>query len=837
MRALSRRARGAGAAGVCGVTLVGFFATVAPAAADERVEALLAKLTLEEKTALMAGGSAFATAAVPRLGIASINVSDGPNGVRSNDDQPATVFPTGSALAATWNPAVLQAVGEAIGREALALHVQVMLGPNVNIQRWPLSGRNFEDYSEDPFLTGTLGTAFVRGVQSQGVGTSVKHFVANEQELRRLTSSSNVDERTLREMYLLPFEMIVKSAEPWTVMASYNRLNGTYMSENRPLLHDLLQGEWAYSGLVVSDWGAVHSTAPAASSGMDLEMPGPPRFFGAPLANAVRNREVSQDAIDDAVRRVLGLLARAGALDHRPRASGELLSPRNRAVALSAAREAVTLLKNEHSLLPIDKTRVHTVAIIGPNADVPLYEGGGSAAVIPSRIATPLESLKRMLGPKVTVRYARGMDNDALPPPADARLMSPTRARTQPGLVYRYYANSDFKGRPVVQGVTNYFDKLALGSKLNPMSARFEGYFWPPRDGNYGFSVSQNGQATLWVDDDVLIGQGHGRTVPPTFDFGAETRLAEMPLKAGKAYRIRIDYVTTQPFHSMHLGLRVPTGPVDEASHAAEGADVAIVFVGSSRSTEIEGRDRHSMSLEAHQNDLVLAVRAVNPNTIVVLQSGAPYALPWVQRVPAIIEGWFAGEEGADAIAEVLLGETNPSGKLPMTFPQRIEDSPAYLYYSDGPDANYGEGVFVGYRYFDRRHIEPLFPFGHGLSYTTFDYRNLTLAPAAAGADGNVEVSVDVLNTGQRAGAETVQLYVVDGATTEVVRPVKELKAFRKIQLAPGESQSVHFTLVPRDFSYYRIDKHEWVATPGHHDILVGSSSRDIRQTRGFEYQ
>ena len=827
MRAPSS-ACGLRAAWICALTLA-LYAQVGSVAADERVEALLAKLTLEEKTALMAGASAFATAAVPRLGIPSLNVSDGPNGVRSNDDRAATVFPTGSALAATWNPAVLQSVGEAIGREALAMHVQVMLGPNVNIQRWPLSGRNFEDYSEDPFLTGTLGTAFVRGVQSQGVGTSVKHFVANEQELRRLTSSSNVGERTLREIYLLPFEMIVKSAEPWTVMASYNRLNGTYMSENHRLLHDVLEGEWAFAGVVMSDWGAVHSTAAAARSGMDLEMPGPPRFFGAELARAVRDHEVPEEAIDEAVRRVLGLLVRAGALDQRPRAAGELLSPRNRTVALSAAREAITLLKNEHSLLPIDRTRVHTVAIIGPNADVPLYEGGGSAAVIPARILTPLESLKRMLGPKVTVRYARGMDNDPLPPPADARLMSPTRARSQIGLSYRYYANPDFKGKPAVRGVSNYFDKLALGSKLNPMSARFEGYLWPTRDGDYGFSLSQNGEGTLWVDGQVVIGDGHGRTVAT-----AETHLAEMPLKAGKAYRIRIDYVATQPFHSMHLGLRVPIGPVDEASLAAEGADVAIVFVGSSRSTETEGRDRHSMSLEAHQNELVQAVRAINPNTVVVLQSGAPYALPWASRVPAIIEGWLAGEEGADAIAEVLLGETNPSGKLPMTFPQRLEDSPAYLYYSDGPDANYGEGVFVGYRYFDKRHIEPLFPFGHGLSYTTFEYRGLTVTPAASG--GNVEVSLDVLNTGQRAGSETVQLYVSDAATTEVVRPVKELKGFRKVQLAPGESQSVHFTLAPRDFSYYRIEKHEWVATPGHYDIFVGSSSRDIRQRRGFNY-
>jgi beta-glucosidase len=810
-------------------------AQTTPTPSDERIESLLKQLTLEEKAALMAGGTAFATRAIPRLGVPAINLSDGPNGVRSNDDQAATVFPTGSALAATWNPAVLQSVGEAIGREALAMHVHVMLGPNVNIQRWPLSGRNFEDYSEDPYLAGTLGSAYVRGVQSQGVGTSVKHFVANEQELRRLTSSSNVDERTLREIYLLPFEMIVKSAKPWTVMASYNRLNGTYMSENRPLLHDVLEGEWAFPGLAMSDWGAVHSTVAAASSGLDLEMPGPPRFFGDRLAEAVRNHQVPEEALDDAVRRLLRTIVRVGALDARARPPGELLSARNRAAALDAAREAITLLKNEHSLLPLDKSRIHTLAIIGPNADVPLYEGGGSAAVIPARILTPLESLKRRLGPTVSVRYARGVDNDPLPPPADARLMSPTRARRQVGLAYRYYNNPDFKGSPVAQGVTNYFDKLALGSKLPAVSARFDGYFFAPRDGDYGFSLSQNGTGTLWVDDQIVLGQGKGRTVPPAFDFAAETHLAEIPLKAGRPYRIRIDYVASQPFHLLQFGLRVPTGPIDAAVTAAQGADVAIVFVGSSRSTETEGRDRRTLSLEGGQNDLVGAVITVNPNTIVVLQSGAPYVMPWVKRAPAIVEGWLAGEESADALADVLLGEVNPSGKLPMTFPMRLEDSPAYIYYADGPDANYGEGVFVGYRYFDKRGVEPLFPFGHGLSYTSFTYRNITVTSPGQ-ADGAVDVSVDVTNTGSRAGAETVQLYVGDATTTAVVRPDKELKGFRKIQLNPGESQTVRFTLTLRDLSYYDVTRHDWTATAGPHRILVGSSSRDIRLTRYFDW-
>ncbi|HEY6927884.1 MAG TPA: glycoside hydrolase family 3 N-terminal domain-containing protein, partial [Steroidobacteraceae bacterium] len=386
----------------------------AKASLEQRVEDLLTRLTLQEKIALMAGASAFAMHGIERLGVPELNLSDGPNGVRSNAGAATTVFPTGSALAATWDPVLLESVGQAIAREALALHSHVMLGPNVNIQRFPLGGRNFESYSEDPYLAGRIGAGFVKGVQSQGVGTSVKHFVANEQEADRMRGDSVVDERTLREIYLLPFEMIVKEAHPWTIMVSYNRLNGTYMSENDLLIHKILKGEWGFDGLLMSDWGAVHTTVAAANAGLDLEMPGPPRYFGALLAQAVRNWQVEQTVVDEAARRALRLIIRCGVLDGR-RANGELLSDHNRAAALSAAREAITLLQNENGTLPLDGSKLRSLAVIGPNADVPLYQGGGSAGVVPSRIATPLASLRVALGPKVAINYAQGTDNDPLP--------------------------------------------------------------------------------------------------------------------------------------------------------------------------------------------------------------------------------------------------------------------------------------------------------------------------------------------------------------------------------------------------------------------------------------
>jgi beta-glucosidase len=849
LTALAIASRGAAAAPDAASAAGGALYLDPHAPLEARVSDLLGRLTPDEKIALMAGGSSFATAPVPRLGIPSLHFSDGPNGVRSNEGRPATVFPTGSALAATWSPTVIRAVGEAIGREALAMNVQVMLGPDVNIQRMPLAGRNFEDYSEDPYLAGEIGIAMVRGIQSQGVGTSVKHFVGNEQELERMRSSSNMDERTLREIYLRPFEMIVAAAHPWTLMASYNRLNGTYMSENRGVIRGVLDGDWGFDGVLMSDWGAVHSTVAAANAGLDLEMPGPPQYFGAHLEAAVRDWQVDPGVVQDAARRMVRTILRSGLLDGRPRARGELRSARNRAAALAAAQESIVLLKNEHGALPLDRARIRTLAVIGPNADVPLYEGGGSAHVIPGTGLTPLMSLRRLAGQRIQIRYARGADNDEVPPPIDARLLGPsasaggdrgeegaesdgTRAH---GLAFHYYANAEFKGAPVESGVETDFDKTRIAANLGQMSARWQGYLSAPASGAFEFSLSGAGAATLSIDGKRIIGPKAGSTLPPQIDFGAPMKLATVTLEAAHRYRIEVDYVgAPNPFHSMHLGLRLPAPSIEEAVAAARAADAAILFVGSSRSTETEGRDRASLALEGRQNELVEAVLAANPRTIVVLESGSAYELPWADRAPALIEAWLDGEEGPQAIAQVLFGEVNPSGKLPFTFPRRLEDNPTYLYYPAQRDADYGEGVFVGYRWYDKRRIAPLFAFGEGLSYTTFAYGNLRM-PANVPMGQPIDVALEVRNTGTRAGEETVELYVGDEATTAVVRPLKELKAFSKVRLDPGQTATVTFKLQPRDLAYYDAHQKAWVSTPGLHRIYVGSSSRDIRVQRDFE--
>jgi beta-glucosidase len=806
------------------------------AALEHRVADLLARLTTKEKAALVAGADNFSTISLPRLGIPALRFADGPNGVRSTRGDAATAFPTGVAMAATWNPELVSRTAAAIGREARALGVHVVLGPNVNIQRNPLAGRNFETYSEDPLLSGVVGTAFVRGLQSEGVGASVKHFVANEQERQRRIGSSNVDERTLREIYLAPFEMIVRQAQPWTIMSAYNRVNGTFMTENRELLTKVLKGEWGFDGLVMSDWGAVHTTVEAANAGLDLEMPGPARYYGEMLVKAIRNAQVDVQQLDENVRRVLRTLFRTGVMDGARRPTGELGGERHRHIAVDVARESITLLKNERGLLPLSRERMRSIAVIGPNADAAIIQGGGSANVIPSRIVTALESLRELSG--VHVDYAQGVDNELVTPAADSRLLSTTSARDVQGLQFAIYANAKFAGRPASSGVDTYFNKLSLGEGLtpaqeDPISARWSGYFWPPKSGTYEFSLTQVGSAVLTLDG-VRIIDDETPTRPPA---GAELfpipmRVVHLELRAGRGYPIQLDYVSgTLAFHLFRFGIRPPAGTIDDAVRIARTADVAIVFVGVSTTSETEGADRRDMELFGAQNELVEAVAAANPQTVVVLNNGAPLRLPWIDRVGAVVEAWLPGQEGARAVAEVLLGIANPCGKLPLTFPRRLEDNPSYLYYSNGRDADYGEGVFVGYRYYEKKKVEPLFPFGHGLSYTTFAYENLR-APDEVLAGQPIHVSIEITNTGALAGRETVQLYVGDEVTQDVVRPVKELKGFHKVDLAPGESLVVRFTLNTHDLAWYDVHRRAWITTPGKYRIYVGSSAADIRATR-----
>ena len=810
----------------------------------ERAHDLASRLTLEEKVTLMAGAAAFTLHGVARLGVPRIDMADGPTGVRSNVGAPATVFPVGVAMASTWNPDLTREVAAAIGREALALGARVVLAPTINIVRTPLWGRNFETYSEDPYLTGVLGAAYVEGLQSEGVGASLKHYALNNQEENRMTVSVEADERTLRELYLAAFERVVKDADPWTVMASYNRVDGVYATESRKLLIDILKGEWGYGGVVVSDWGAVHATAAAAEGGTDLEMPGPAKWYGDKLLAAVRAGEVSQARIDDAARRLCLLILRTGVLDEAEPPTGELRSQRHREIAERAAAEAVVLLKNDGGLLPLEG--VKRLAVVGPNAAARRIQGGGSSQVRTDRRVSILSALEARLAGRADVLHADGGDAEPVAPAARPSMFSSQESRGQAGVHWEYFATDDFTAEPLFARDERAVAKLvshSFGGAIPQYAAfRWTGWMWPERDGRHEISLRGRGVARLWLDGAPVI---DAATPAPedNLDVGGgmvPRRTVAVDLVAGRGYPIRVEYVRAPQaadaeahdgsqgldWEFVSLGVREPRGSVEEAAALAATCDAAIVVVGAASITEGEGYDRADLELPGDQNALVKAVLAANPRTVVVLVNGAPYALPWINDVPAVVEGWLGGEAGPDAVARILLGEAEPSGRLPVTFPVRIEDTPAHGFYPGGAVAPYGEGLRVGYRHFDASNNPPLFPFGFGLSYTRFEYADLA-APESVATGAPVEVSFTLTNVGRRPGQETAQLYVRPRRPSRE-RPVKELKAFAKVALEPHQSTTVRLALDERAFAYYDPDTRRWVAEPGAYDILIGSSAADI---------
>ncbi len=807
---------------------------------DQRVGELLGAMTLEEKVLLLAGQDFWSLPAIPRLGIRSVRLSDGPTGLRSSNSDPATVFPVGVALASTWNAGLVGEVAAAIGREAVAHGVDVLLAPSVNIQRTPLGGRNFEYYSEDPFLTSQLGIAYVDGVQSEGVGTSVKHYVANNQEHMRMSGSSNLNARVLREIYLAAFEPVIKRAGPWTVMSAYNRINGVFASEHGELLNRVLKDEWGYDGVVVSDWGAAKSTTGSANGGLDLEMPGPPRFYGKALIAAVDAGEVSQAVIDDHTRRVLRLILRCGAIDDKSDPTpGWSPCDSHREIARKAAAESLVLLKNEGGLLPLRDAK--SIAVIGALADYPAIQGGGSSQVSPDRIVTPLEGLQAALGASADIHFERGVDPESRPPVLDGRLLSPGKGANTQGLMATYFNGAGFKGEQVLETVDWRFSKLGFGAAAQSdddlsFSAEWTGVFTPRHSGQHDWLVTHsNPDVELYIGEEELVGPNTSRETELLFMIlPLNRRCASITLEAGKSYPIRIRY--SQPaenairaFNIFNIFLREPAPDKAAAVARARTSDTAILFVGSGTTSETEGVDRASMSLSDAQNQLVEDVLDVNPNTIIVVNTGGPVEMPWAERAPAIVQLFLPGQEGGHGLADILTGKTSPSGKLPVSFPRRYRDNSTYLNFPGGRDVDYGEGLFVGYRYYDAAGIDPLFPFGHGLSYTQFDYGALS-GPDMAKIGETITVLLDITNIGPVAGAETVQIYVEDLATQET-KAVRQLRAFDKTELAPGETKTLSFKLPQRAFAWWDRSLSDWQVTPGRYRIHAGSSSRDLRQS------
>lgn len=805
-----------------------------PADLDARTADLLERLTLEEKVRLLAGASGFALHGVERLGIPSLRMTDGPTGVRSITGVPATVFPVGVAIAATWNPATARTVAAAIAREALALGDQVVLAPTINIMRIPTWGRTFETYAEDPYLAGVMGAAYVQGLQGEGVGASVKHFAANNQELGRIGVDARIDERTLREIYLAAFERVVREADPWTVMASYNRLNGTFASEHRRLLTEILKREWGYAGVVVSDWTATQSTAAAANAGLDLEMPGPAKWFGERLLAAVEQGEVSRAQIDDNAGRVLRLILRSGLMDEEPRPAGALRTSEHRAVAFEAACEAMTLLKNEGRLLPL-RRGLRTVALIGPNAVRFRLQGGGSSQVATEGGRSLAEGLAAALGPRTRLVVAQGVDNEPYPPTPERGMFSPDEARTAEGLAAEYFPSPDLTGEPNSRSVERHFvrwinSQLAARRRPPYGSFRWRGWFWPTQSGPYEFGLRATGGGTLRLDGTVLITPETPSRIDRQDVTGtpAARRLATAVLEAGRGYEIELDYVPSDPERDyVGLGVRAPSEPMDEAVEAARAADAVVLVLGSASATEAEGYDREDLDLPGPQDELARAVLAANPRTVVVMNTGAPFAMPWIDQAPAVLQMWLPGEAGPDALAAVLLGDRDPGGRLPMSFPRAFGDHPAHGTSSDPEVCAYVEGLGVGYRGYDASDAKPLFPFGHGLAYTEFAYLEMT-APETARIGEPIGVEVAVANVGDRAGQEVVQLYVAPLAP-RLPRPPKELKAFVKIAFAPGETKRVALGLESAAFAFWDPAAGGWAVDPGVYELRVGRSAGDLR--------
>ena len=798
---------------------------------EPRIDALLAQMTLEEKVHLLSGDSSdFNAQGLPRLGIPSIRMGDGPAGIRIGH---STAFPSPVNLAASWDAALASKFGDAIATETLAKGRSCILAPCVGIHRFPLNGRNFESFGEDPWLSSRMGVGVIRAVQARGVIPAVKHFAVNDQEWERREVDVLIDERTLREIHLPAFEAAVKEAGVWSVMSSYNRINGPHASQCAPLLTDILKGDWGFRGIVMSDWESVYSDVGAANAGLDLEMPSAV-WFGETLVEAVEDGRVSMAVIDDKVRRHLRVRFEAGLFDRPEPAEDEsvIRSDAHIALAREIAAKSMVLLKND-GVLPLSPERVRRVALIGPAMNHTRTGGGGSSLVLPWRTVSPRQGITALLRDRAECVFAEGVSIDMYrPEPIPAEYFS-TPDGSGPGLVAEYFDNADCAGTPLYTQVEpRAFFELIGGApdpRLNKdlFSIRWTGRFTPPVTHDYELTLYSDDGSRLWIDGQLVIDHWGAHSLAP--------KTATYRLEGGRSYAVRIEFCELGGDATMICGWRAPddrTPPttIEAAVAAARGADVAIVAVGLASFLEGEGCDVADFRLPGGQDEHVQAVAAANPNTVVVVYGGVPLLMEhWLGNVRAVLAAFYPGQEGGSALADLLFGRLSPSGKLPFSYIQRREQSPAFADYQN-PDrkSHYTEGVFVGYRWLDHNGIAPLFPFGHGLSYAIFRYDNLRVSDVGNGA---CTATVEVTNTGRMAAEEVVQLYVAPPATTPVPRPPQELKAFAKIALAPGETRTVELSLGPRAFQYYDPDNRVWTTAPGDYEIRVGASSRDIRLT------
>lgn len=788
----------------------------------ERAAALVAQMTLDEKLDYIGGFNSFYIRAIPRLGIPQIRMADGPQGVRN--DTRSTMFPCGIAAAAAWDRGLMRDYGRALGQDCRARGVHILLGPGVNIYRSPLCGRNFEYYGEDPYLAAETAAAYIEGMQAEGVMACVKHFVGNNQEWNRHHVSSDIDERTLHEIYLLAFRKAVTEAKVGAVMSSYNPLNCVHMTENRPLTVELLRGKWGFDGIFMSDWNATYSAVGAANGGLDLEMPRA-RFMNAEnLRPALANGLVTEATIDEKCRHILQTLIAFGFLDREQ--LDESIKERNPfsdAVALDVARGGIVLLKNEGGMLPLSR-KVRNVVVLGPNAGS-IPTGGGAGFVHPFSTVSVGEGMQSVGKRLRTTVFNPALRSDLA---ASGLFFTPDG---KPGLKGEFFAGKELAGMPVAARVDaevdfNWEGSPVEGVPADGFSARWSGAFKPVKTGRVTFSVRGDDGYRLYVDGREVLADWR--------DHGATIRSATLNVVAGKCYPVRLEYYDNAS--TAVVSLRYAFDDVADRERRIAAADAVIYCAGFDSDTERENHDR-TFALPEGQAAEIAAVAKLNENLVVVVNSGGGVDFAqFADKARAILMAWYPGQEGGRAVAEILTGAVSPSGKLPISIERRAEDNPSYGCYYENvdrshrkgapqPRVNYDEGVFVGYRGYDRSDVEPLYAFGYGLSYTTFAYSGLKIVRQD---DGAYLVSFDVKNTGRYDGAEVAQLYVSD-LTASVPRPVKELKGFEKVFLKRGQTKRVEMRLPHDAFAFYDTDRHDFAVEPGDFLLRVGASSRDLR--------
>ncbi len=826
-------------------------------------------MTIEEKALLTTGATMWSTNPIDRFDIPAVTVTDGPAGARGPitpgiGTQVATLcIPCGSALGATFDVPLLEELGVALGHQTRSKGARVLLAPTVNLHRSPLFGRAFECYSEDPLLSGKLGASFIRGVQSRGVATTVKHYVGNDAEFERMTINSVIDQRTLREVYLLPFEIAVREGGTLGIMTSYNRMNGVYCAENRELLQDILRDEWGFEGFVVTDWFAGFTTEGAAHAGLDLEMPAPPRGYGKFLAEAVKEGRVDEADLDRAVRTLLSTFERLGALDDEPQAPMAIDLPEHRQLARRAAVSSMVLLRNEkvndQPLLPLNTAGLKTVAVIGPNAERTRIMGGGSAEVMPHHRTAIIDVLRERLGAKVAVRHEAGGNIDKTTPTIDPLMVK--RPDGTPGFEVVVF-DGDASNNTELTRVHRPDGRIMLVARNDagvPTSSyhfNATGIITVETSGQYVVSLVEVSPCRLLLDGELVV--DGASSIPPRgqsfFGMGSVELTAIVDLVAGQQHELVLecDATNKQWAHGAQVGLQFveQDDPVRRAVELAAECDIALIVVGTTDDWESEGHDRDTLDLPGRQVELIRAVAAANKKTIVLVNTGAPVDMSWANEVPSVMQIWFGGQEMGHAVVDVLLGEADPGGRLPTTIPERIEHTPAYGNFpGEHGQVRYGEGVFIGYRWYEARHLPVRFPFGHGLSYTTFEIGQPDCEDTEISSAHKVTIRIPVTNTGTRIGTEVVQVYVAP-RNSSVQRPNKELKSFAKVNLKPGESTVVTIELSPRDFAFWNpgdiyrsvlrpqvtgestniaLDQRgDWQIDQGLYDIHIGTSSVNI---------